>query len=739
MYTILKLPNINDYNVVINNNKKFNSDFLMIQSKVYKINLDNKIKTNIMHIKGNGYISEKMINVFEYNITEIIDYINIDIINSSKNEINEDELINNIYMYLSNLFVFDNMNITMVFRNIDYIELKVSFNKYFNKYYLINDKTNIIINNTNYKLYKNIIDIDRKNLTNIIFDISYISGTFKRNLLDDICLLNKSDLNKKLEEEQHSLYINKSFNIFSNNCEFNVKISFMKIILDDNDKLKSANSIFNFISNFNDIDKKYKFDQNTCFNKNYINCNTIIITIKDGPQHCIIYDINNIKTEILNIFKFNYIKLNDTFKILVDNDLLTLQITSIDNTIYVDNFANTTICVSENSSKKIYAYDLNKVHNVKSIDVIIEKYDKPLNLSCLFGGKEKETNISEINISKIKLLLYNMYYFSYSTKYYNENNFMMRFNNIIVENCEELDKCLLRINLTTKINIINEESNLKLINDDLKPSSKINMSIEEIKNITIKLNELGITGMNDQINKIIKEILLPRSDFFDESFKKFVKIPKGVMLYGPPGTGKTTLARNLAKIIGIPDYRINMINGTSIFSKWLGESEQNIRELFEKPRNDKNNLYVLIIDEADSIFKSRDFSESCKSDIVNQFLGEMDGLEILTNILIIGITNRIESLDAAILRPGRFSSKIYCGLPDEQQRLQIIKLYHNRLTTVKFQDINFDNMVKLTIGFSGAQIEYIYVKVIELVIEKQFNGTEITITNEIITDIMKQI
>jgi SpoVK/Ycf46/Vps4 family AAA+-type ATPase len=778
MYTLSEMSNMDNYIAFINNKKPFASEFLMIQSKIYKIKIDKKVKKDIININGVGNIVDK-INVNDYNITEVINLINIDIIKSSKNEINEEELRTNIYTYLKDLFVFD----TMKFK-INDTELLVYFTKSFDKYYLINDTTKIIINNNKHKLYNNIIDINDKTLLHIILNISHVSGSFKRNLLDDIYLLNNCDFDIKLQEVKHSLYINKSFNFFSNNCEFNAKISFMKIILDDKDKLKSSDSIFNFSGesgkrsepdapnqrsnsvsrsfDFDNVNKQYIFAKNIYINENKINCSKITFIIKDGPKEGMIYDVNKVKIEICNALKFNYIKTGDVFKILVDNDLLTLQIYHVDDTVYIDDLTNTTIAICEDTTKRISVYDLNKVHNIKSMDVIIQEYWKSHNLSSLFGGKKDDT-IPEIDINKIHLTLKNIYYFLYSEKSNIQisNSFTFKFDNIIVDKCdnpplrsglsannsdavnlhfsaEKLDNCILRICYDTKFNIINEESNLKIINDSIS-SSKINMTMEDIKNITTKLEELGISGMDDQINKIVKEILLPRSEFYDESFKKFIKVPKGIILYGPPGTGKTTLARNLVKIIGIPDYRINMINGTSIFSKWLGESEQNIRNLFEKPRKDKKNLYVLIIDEVDAIFKSRDTCDSTKSDVVNQFLGEMDGLVTISNILIIGITNRINSLDPAILRPGRFSSKIYCGLPDDQSRLNIIKLYHNRLTSVKFDDIDFDNMVTLTKDFSGAEIEYVYVKIIELLIEGQFNKTEIIITNEMINDIIKQI
>jgi hypothetical protein len=743
MYDLIENRNIDDYKIVVSNKRKFNHEFLFCQNKLYKITYDN-IKNNELQIKVSKSL-KKIINIYDYNIDNVIPYINIKIINSISFEINEDQLLSNLYIYLKDLFVFDKMEI-----NLNNIKIIISFSA-FDKYYLINDETKIIFSSIeNYKLYNNIQEINNTTLDYIIFNISHLNGSFGRNLLDDINLLNYKDFYNELNKNLTKLYLNKKFKIISNNCEFEVKISFINLKL--NEKINISKTLFNFIDDKIEK-KKLILDKNIYFSENIKKPQNLNIIIEDGPTNNIIYDLDKLINEINNKLKFNYIKVNDNFKININNDILTIKITSIDFTLnkniayYIDDNLDciTDINVEDNNTKKLFAYKPELTHTVESLDIHILKYTEIFSMKCLLTNSKKTNNIPEIDTDYIKSIIKNTSYFLFNTDKIFINNFILKYDNIVVKDKTNLENCLLKFDYLTKINIIKSDNcNIKLI----KPlnlqnnGSNLNMSIEEIKNIKKKLVDNGLTGMDIQIDKIVKEILLPRSNFINDTFKKIIKLPKGILLYGPPGTGKTSLARNIAKIIGITDNRIKMLNAPEIFSKWLGESEENIRKLFKDAKEDKNNLHLVIIDEIDSILKSRSGSncETNKSDVVNQFLGEMDGLDSINNIIIIGITNKIEMLDSAILRPGRFGCKIYCGLPNDQERLDIIKLYHNRIVeSVLFYEIKFDKLVEITNGFSGAQIEDIYVKIIELVIDSHFKGNEIIITNEIINNIVLMI
>ena len=729
MFNIIEKFDIQDHHTVVSNKRKFKSEFLRYSNKVYKI-IYNNIHKNDIYIQSDNEKITRNANVYDYKITKTIDKINVNIVDSERNEINENELLNNLYSYLTNLFVFDKMDIVL-----NDIKLNIVFNA-FDKYYLVSGDTKIIINQNNkYKLYNNIFDIDNKKLTYIVFTIKHINGSFKRNLLDDINMINNTDLEDEIKRNHNKLYNNKVFHVISNNCDFEVKITLMNLLLDIEQNKIISDTIYNFTDTL--IENKKIICDNSCviYNSNTKLSNFISIIIENGPTKNKIYDLYKVIKEVNNKIKYNFIKNNDLFNIVIDDDILTIKIKDIDNdnAIYIDDYNN--ILLSSNDKKNIFAYYPELIHKIESIDVHIIKYT---NIMSIFGLSNNK--IPEVDIDNIINLIKATKYFKYSeTNHYN-NNMTFEYKNIVVKDVSELDKCLLTFSSETKINIIkSDDCNIKLIDKKIK-CGNIELSLDEIKNIKNKLHEFGLAGMDEHIDKIIKEIILPRSNFIDSKLKKFIKVPKGIILYGPPGTGKTSLARNIGKILGISNNNINMINAPEIFSKYLGESEENVRKLFKASKEDKNNLHLLIIDECDSIFKSRDSYDlsTCKNDILNQFLPLLDGLETLNNIIIIGITNRFHSLDKAILRPGRMNCHIEISFPNEKQRLEIINLYHNKIKdSINFDEIDFVNLVKITKGFSGAEIENIYTKIIELVIEYQFNEKEITITNETFGDIIK--
>jgi len=743
MFNLVQNNKIDDYKIIVSNKRKFNNDFLIYEKKPYKIVYED-IKKDEIQIK-NYESYNKIINIYDYKIANTILFIKINIVSSKNNEINEDELRRDIYIYLKDLYVYDKMKI-----NLKDVKMMVMLSGY-EKYYLINDETKIIfILNNNYKLYNNIEEIDNRSLDYIIFNISYKAGSFRRNLLDDINLLDEKDFYEELDKNLKNIYLNKRYNVISNNCEFEVKVSFIDLKLKD----EKRNNISKTIYNFNEKiikNKEIILDKDIYFSERKKKPFRINVIIEDGPKVNIVYDLDLLLYEINNKLGFNYIKVNDKFRIKINNDILTIRITSINLDAYnkiayyiSDKIElDTDLMFENNNSKKIFAYKPELMYNIESIDINILKYTDT-NIFCM-TFIEKKSNIVEIEISSIENKIRNTYFFY---KYKDKiciDNYIFEYKNIKVKDKIDLNESfLLKIDYNTKINIIKDDKcNIKLIKPKiLNAGCKLNMSIEEIRDIKNKLVENGLTGMDVQIDKIVKEIILPRSNFVKEGLKNIIKLPKGILLYGPSGTGKTSLAKKIAKIIGITKDRIRMLTAPEIYSKWVGESEGNIRNLFTDARKDINNLHLVIIDEIDSILKSRCMSnnESNKSDIVNQFLGEMDGLEDINNIIIIGITNKIEILDKAVLRPGRFGTKIYCGLPNEEERLNIIKLYHNRLTgLVNYKEINFENLLKRTEGFSGARIEDIYVKLVEQVIDAQFNESDLIITDEIFNNIITMI
>ena len=179
-----------------------------------------------------------------------------------------------------------------------------------------------------------------------------------------------------------------------------------------------------------------------------------------------------------------------------------------------------------------------------------------------------------------------------------------------------------------------------------------------------------------------------------------VESPKGILLHGPPGTGKTLIAKALAKMT---ESNFISIKGPELLSKWVGESEKGVREIFRKARQAAP--CIIFLDEVDALVPRRGSggSEShVTENVVSQILTEIDGLEELHNVLIIGATNRIDIVDEALLRPGRFDRIIEVPNPDNKGREQIFNIHTKKKPLA--EDVSITKLVELTEGFSGAEI-----------------------------------
>jgi transitional endoplasmic reticulum ATPase len=179
-----------------------------------------------------------------------------------------------------------------------------------------------------------------------------------------------------------------------------------------------------------------------------------------------------------------------------------------------------------------------------------------------------------------------------------------------------------------------------------------------------------------------------------------VETPKGVLLHGPPGTGKTLIAKALAKMT---ESNFISIKGPELLSKWVGESEKGVREIFRKARQAAP--CIIFLDEVDALVPRRGSGNSdshVTENIVSQILTEIDGLEELHNVLIIGATNRLDIVDEALLRPGRFDRIIEVGNPDSKGRKHIFEIHTKKKPLESHVDIK--KLVEVTDGFSGAEI-----------------------------------
>lgn len=214
-----------------------------------------------------------------------------------------------------------------------------------------------------------------------------------------------------------------------------------------------------------------------------------------------------------------------------------------------------------------------------------------------------------------------------------------------------------------------------------------------------------IGGLETARNRLVELVAMPllHTDTFSNMG---IKAPSGIIISGPPGTGKTLLVEALAAKCAV---NFIVVRGPEIFSKWLGESEEEIRHLFELARRVAPS--ILFFDQVDAITPRRGQDQSSKTTerVVNQILTELDAISPLSGVVVLAATNRIDLLDPALLRPGRFGTHIAISLPDETERREIFRIY---LKGVKFapktsEKAVIDVMAPLTDGFSGADVEAI--------------------------------
>ena len=208
-----------------------------------------------------------------------------------------------------------------------------------------------------------------------------------------------------------------------------------------------------------------------------------------------------------------------------------------------------------------------------------------------------------------------------------------------------------------------------------------------------------------------------------EIFRRMgIKPPKGILLFGPPGCGKTMLARAVAT-----ESSANFISikGPEVFSKWVGESEKAIREVFRKGRMAAP--AIIFFDEIDSLVPRRGlgYSDSGVSErVISQLLTEMDGIETLENVVVIAATNRPDIIDPAILRPGRFDRLIYVPEPDEKARLKIFKIYTKKMPLA--EDVSLEELAKKTQHYSGADIEAVCREAALHALRRDVNAEKVT-------------
>ena len=224
-------------------------------------------------------------------------------------------------------------------------------------------------------------------------------------------------------------------------------------------------------------------------------------------------------------------------------------------------------------------------------------------------------------------------------------------------------------------------------------SDKTTSSFEGIKQFSYE----DIGGLKDELQRLRETIELPLKH--PELFQKLgIEPPKGVLLYGPPGTGKTLIAKAVASESGAHFIHIA---GPEVISKYYGESEQKLRDIFDEAR--ENPPAIIFIDELDSIAPRReDVTGEVERRVVAQLLTMMDGLEERGQVVVIGATNRVDAIDAALRRPGRFDREIEIGVPSELDRIEIMKIHTRGMPLA--EDVNLETLAQQTHGFVGADL-----------------------------------
>ncbi len=222
----------------------------------------------------------------------------------------------------------------------------------------------------------------------------------------------------------------------------------------------------------------------------------------------------------------------------------------------------------------------------------------------------------------------------------------------------------------------------------------VEITEETIPEITYE----DIGGLSEEIRKIREMVEIPLKH--PEIFERLgVEPPKGVLLHGPPGTGKTLLAKAVANE---SDANFILLNGPEIMSKFYGESEKKIRDIFEEA--EKTAPAIIFIDEIDAIAPKREeVTGEVERRVVSQLLTMMDGLKSRGKVVVIGATNRVNSIDPALRRPGRFDRELEVGVPSKEGRLSILKIHSRGMPFTK--EVKLDEIAAVTHGFVGADLE----------------------------------
>lgn len=342
------------------------------------------------------------------------------------------------------------------------------------------------------------------------------------------------------------------------------------------------------------------------------------------------------------------------------------------------------------------------------IDTIDRKYIEPINVIG-FGIEMINTTSIEVDANELRQQIKDAYE---GFPFNNKQSLYIEFASDKVANKAVillLTVTMLTTEYRSPYGILKEETEIALET----ASSRISLLNNNLVKGNFSLENLGIGGLKKEFEVMFRRAFVQR--FFDPSIIKGLGIAhvKGIILHGPPGTGKTLIARQLGTLLNSKPPKI--VNGPEILNKYIGESEKNIRELFKdaeeeyRVKGDNSQLHLIIFDEIDAICKRRgsDSSIGVGDQVVNQLLSKIDGVQRLNNILVIGLTNRLDLIDDALLRPGRFEIHLEISLPDEESRFEIFKIHTKKMSGNNYLDkaVKLEYLAANTRNYTGAEIE----------------------------------
>ena len=295
----------------------------------------------------------------------------------------------------------------------------------------------------------------------------------------------------------------------------------------------------------------------------------------------------------------------------------------------------------------------------------------------------------------------------------------------------DFDQETISTEILQKIQITNEDFRDAL--KEVRPSA-LREVLVQTPNVTWD-DVGGLESLKEELRESIEWPIKHKEAF------EFVNVqtPKGILLHGPPGTGKTLIAKAVAKMT---ESNFISVKGPELLSKWVGESEKGVREIFRKARQAAP--CIVFLDEVDAIVPIRGTGSGSHvtENVVSQILTEIDGLEELHNVLIIGATNRLDIVDPAILRPGRFDRIIQVPMPDAKGRENIFKIHTKKKPLEK--DVDFGKLVELSDGFSGAEIAAVANRAAISALKRYVGGKtqsvkEIKISQKDLVDAIKKV